>query len=207
LELPDCHACRLGQLTVSCRKQDDEGNPCAQCNGEGLRLHRHTVVDFEGTVPNDILFLGEAPGYHEDLDGLPFRPHAPAGGVLRRALLQLDMTPVLDNIVHCRPPDNKLRDYPDAIKTCSELWLDRALAIVQPKVIVAMGALAGQLWFPGLRATEMSKLARVVVRNGIKYVVVGSFHPSYVARGSDPAAGPSMIESLRRAMMLAREGI
>lgn len=177
------------------------------CNGEGIRLHRHTVVDFEGSAPNDILILGEAPGYHEDLEGLPFRPNAPAGGVLRRALTELEMTPVLDNLVHCRPPDNKLRDYPDAIATCTELWLDRALAIVQPKVIVAMGALAGGLWFPGLKATEMSKLARVVIHNGRKYIVIGSFHPSYVARGSDPTAWPSMLASLQRAASLAREGV
>ena len=173
------------------------------CDGTGSRLHRHTICQMEGTVPNDILILGEAPGDQEDREGLPFRPTAPAGRVLRKALDELGMTPAIDNIVKCRPPDNKLRDYPDAIDTCTSLYLSVVLSIVQPKVIVPMGALAGGLWFPGLKATEMTKLARVCIIDDKQYVIVGCFHPSYVARGTDPTAWPSLLASLERAKRLA----
>lgn len=201
----DCSACRLGTLEVSCLTEDKEGNPCAMCEGTGHRLHRHTICQGEGVVPNDILILGEAPGDQEDREGLPFRPTAPAGRVLHRALDELMMHPAIDNIVHCRPPNNKLRDYPDAVATCTSLYLSVILSVVQPKVIVPMGALAGGLWFPGLKATEMTKLARVCIIDGKQYVVVGAFHPSYVARGTDPTALSSMMASLGRAKQLAEE--
>ena len=203
----DCHECVLGTLTVPCALLDKEGHDCSMCNGTGVRLHRTTVVQGEGELPNDILILGEAPGMMEDREDLPFRPDAPAGGMLRRALVELEMTPRLDNVVHCRPPENRLRNYPESIVKCTELYLPSILADCQPKVIVPMGALAGQLWFPGLKATEMSKLARVWCSpEGQKYIIVGSFHPSYVARGDDPQAWPSMLASLARAAKLAKEG-
>ncbi len=205
MKLTDCHACRLGTLTIPCPVKDAEGNPCTICDGEGKRLHRRSVVVSEGPIPNDILLLGEAPGYHEDLEGLPFRPHAPAGRVLRRALDELGLNPVIDNLVHCRPPDNKLKNYPDAIATCREKWLYETLSVVKPRVIVVLGALAGGTWFPGIKATAMSQMARAVVIEGRQYIIVGSFHPSYVARGTDPTAYPSILASLRRAAKLAQE--
>lgn len=203
----DCQACRLGILTVPCPVRDEGEHPCLICNGEGTRLHRRSVVQMEGPVPNPLLLLGEAPGFHEDLEGLPFRPHAPAGRVLRRALDELGLTPALDNIVHCRPPDNKLKNYPDAIVKCLELYLSKCLAICSPKVIVTLGALAGQTWFPGMKATEMSQTARVCVIDGRQYIIVGSLHPSYVARGTDPSAYGSMIASLKRAARLVKESL
>jgi DNA polymerase len=176
------------------------------CNGTGARLHRTTVVRGEGEMPNDILILGEAPGMMEDREGLPFRLEAPAGGILRRALAELEMSPRLDNVVHCRPPENRLRNYPEAIVKCTELYLWDTIASVQPRVVLPMGALAGQYWFPGLKATEMSKLARVYIHEGQKYIIVGALHPSYVARGTDPQAWSSMLASLARAVKLAKEG-
>jgi DNA polymerase len=159
----------------------------------------------EGPVPNDLLLLGEAPGYHEDLEGLPFRPHAPAGRVLHRALDELGLAPAIDNVVHCRPPDNKLKAYPDAIDTCTSLYLSVILSVVQPKVIVTLGALAGQTWFPGMKAMEMQQTARTVVIADERYIIVGCLHPAYVARGTDPGAYGLMMASLRRAAQLVKE--
>ena len=97
----------------------------------------------------------------------------------------------LDNLVHCRPPANRLRDYPDARSRCPDLWLWPALEAIRPRVVVAMGEAAGSLWFPVNTATEMSKLARACnwsrsSSNGIRqpgtYAVVGCFHPSYALR-------------------------
>jgi len=203
--IPNCQACRLGTLTVACPIMDKEGHPCSICSGAGARLHRHSIVQMEGPVPNDLLLLGEAPGYHEDLDGLPFRPHAPAGRVLHRALDELGLAPAIDNVVHCRPPDNKLKAYPDAIVKCLELYFPKCLAICQPKVIVTMGALAGQTWFPSMKAMEMQQTARAVVIAGERYIIVGCLHPAYVARGTDPGAYGLMVASLQRAAQLVKE--
>jgi len=79
------------------------------------------------------------------------------------------------------------------------------LSLVSPRVIVPLGALAGGLWFPGMKATEMSQLARACVMDGVEYTVVGSLHPSYVARGTDPTAYGSLLASLQRANELAKE--
>jgi len=203
--IANCQACRLGTLTVACPIMDKEGHPCSICGGVGVRLHRHSIVQMEGPVPNDLLLLGEAPGMMEDLEGLPFRPHAPAGRVLHRALDELGLAPAIDNAVHCRPPDNKLKAYPDAIVTCCELWLPKALGICKPKVIVTMGALAGQTWFPGFKAMEMQQMARAVVIAGERYIIVGCLHPAYVARGTDPSAYGLMIASLKRGADLVKE--
>jgi uracil-DNA glycosylase family 4 len=125
--------------------------------------------------------------------------------VLHRALDELGLAPAIDNVVHCRPPDNKLKAYPDAIVKCLELYFPKCLAICQPKVIVTMGALAGQTWFPGMKAMEMQQMARAVVMDGERYIIVGCLHPAYVARGTDPGAYGLMVASLQRAAQLVKE--
>lgn len=188
----DCSLCRLGTLAVSCPAVVN-GEVCERCQGTGKRLHRTQVIEGQGPVPAKIMLLGEGPGYQEDLDGLPFRPHAPAGRVLHKALDQLGLEGLvrLDNVVRCRPLDNKLKNFPDAILAC-RVWLDQEIERVQPRVIVVLGALAGQRWFPGARAGEMAEKARAVDGR----VVIGSYHPSFVARGSDPRAWPSLLRAL-----------
>lgn len=193
----DCQACRLGTITVPCAKEA-QGEVCVRCDGAGHRLHRNSIVWGEGPYPNPIMLLGEAPGHYEDLEGLPFRPNAPAGRVLHRALEQTGIEPYVDNLVHCRPPDNRLKDYPDAIETCTRLWLAKQIAKVQPRVIVVLGAVAAGPWMPGLRAGQIAGLARST--DGV--IICGAYHPAYVARG-DPTAWPSLVRSLLRAKELA----
>src|SRR4030042_2476597 len=84
-------ACRLGTLTIRCiHRENSVPQPvpdnCELCHGTGERLHRHNIGGGQGPVPADIMLVGEAPGYYEDLTGRPFRPNAPAGRVLHRAL-------------------------------------------------------------------------------------------------------------------------
>lgn len=196
----DCSLCRLGTITVTCPPKAN-GETCERCQGTGRRLHRTQVIQGQGKVPAKVMLLGEGPGYQEDLEGLPFRPHAPAGRILRKALTELQMDDVyLHNIVLCRPLDNKLKNFPDAIVAC-KTWLDQEIEKVQPRVIVALGALAGQRWFPGARAGEMAERARAVDGR----VIIGSYHPSFVARGSDPRAWPSLMRALRWAQELGEE--
>lgn len=187
---------------VPCPRTTSAGHLCDRCNGTGRRIHRRSVVWGEGAVPCDIMLIGEAPGHYEDLEGLPFRPHAPAGRVLHRAIatsLQARRL-YITNVVKCRPPDNRLKDYADAIVACQD-WLMWEIAAVKPKVIVTLGATAGQHVFAGKRAGEIAQLARATA--GL--VVVGAYHPSYVARGTDPTAWGSLVQSFKRASELVRE--
>ena len=199
----DCTACRLGTLRTSCPVYDKDGGPCSLCNGSGTRLHRSSVVWGMGPMPNAVMLIGEAPGFHEDREGLPFRPLAPAGRALQQALEEFwdGIPPYITNVVKCRPPDNRLKEYPDALLTCPEKWLQGQIGEVNPRVIVALGAVAGGLWFPGFKAHEQATLTRALPGR----VVVGSLHPSYVARGTDPTSGASLRRSLRRALALTKE--
>lgn len=195
-----CTDCRLGTLTIPCPPKDKSGEVCAACQGTGRRLHRHHVVAGEGPAPADIMLIGEAPGHYEDITGKPFRPNAAAGRVLHNALqtTHLEGAVFISNIVKCRPPDNRLSAYPDAIEACRK-WLRTEIEAVRPKIVVTLGQTAGNLWFPGQSATAMSAMTRATP----DYLVVGSLHPAYVSR--DPAAWPSLIRSIERAKALVKE--
>lgn len=157
----------------------------------------------EGRGDSPIMLIGEGPGYHEDLMARPFFPGAPAGRVLRGLLGELGMTEMvwISNLVKCRPPDNKLSVYPDAVMECRK-WLDEEIGLIRPKVIVTLGAMPGARWFGGMAAHEVSGLARAT---GDGTIIVGSYHPAYAARGVDPEARPSIKRSLIRARELVRE--
>ena len=109
-----------------------------------------------------------------------------------------------DNVVHSRPPDNKLRDYPDAQLRCPPLWLMPMLQQVKPRVVVALGRTAGSIWMPGLDAHEMNGLVRSV---GGEYLVVGSWHPSYALRsgGEWNSLDDAVVANIKLAVELVRE--
>ena len=173
---------------------------CISC-----RLHefRTQVVAGHGDSNATIAGVGEAPGQQEDEHGVPFYPNAPAGRRLDMLLERVGLTRAqiwLDNVVHCQPPNNNLRAYPDAQAICPDLWLRPMLAgLPNLRVVVAFGATAGALWFPGHTATEMSKLARSCKEG---YTVVGAFHPAYAVRSGE-WVDVSIEASLRRAMSYA----
>ena len=179
----------------------DPSNPtCLDCQACRLAGYRTQVVPGRGNWElADIAGIGEAPGRSEDEQGKPFVGRA--GELLEELLLEADIDPArifLDNMVKCRPPDNDLRPFPDAIAACPSRWLLPTLDAMKPKVIVAFGATAGSLWFPGKKVHELAKLARVL-EDGT--VVVGSYHPAAVFRNR--SVRESIVESLKRARRVA----
>lgn len=155
------------------------------------------VVQPEGNGTSRILVVGEAPGEHEEKDGLPFRPYAEAGSVLQRALHRAGIpreSLTLANVVWYRPPRNWLDGAPweyDAIRACRPL-LDELVRKVQPKVIVALGGLALRE-LTGLSGAKAGiSMVRGFVCRALNYCgtdgnplpVVGSYHPSFLRRGS-----------------------
>jgi uracil-DNA glycosylase len=118
---------------------------CPRCP---LALTRTRAVPGEGPVDADILFVGEAPGYHEDAQGRPFV--GPAGRFLDELLesigLRRDQV-YITNVVKCRPPKNRDPD-PSEIGACVP-YLERQIALLNPKLIVALGRFSMARWFPG----------------------------------------------------------
>ena len=112
-------------------------------------LHRSAkqAVPGEGSGESGIFFLGEAPGYNEDVQGRPF---VGAAGQLLDELLAgvgLDRSKVfITNVVRHRPPENR-DPLPDEVAAC-DVWLRRHLEVLKPRVIVTLGRHAMYKFFP-----------------------------------------------------------
>lgn len=117
-------------------KLNNEIKVCTKC-----RLHqfRKNAVPGEGDFNAKIMFIGEAPGYNEDVQGRPFV--GAAGKLLTELIeniLEIPRTSVyITNIVKCRPPENR-DPYPDEIQTCTP-YLDKQIILIRPKIIVTLG--------------------------------------------------------------------
>ena len=157
---------------VVLQKQVAECKQCSLCNT------RTQTVFGSGNQNADWLFIGEAPGQNEDLEGKPFV--GKAGKLLTEMIraLGLDREEVyITNILKCRPPDNRDPKI-EEIKTCNG-YLQQQVEMVKPKIILAVGRIAAQSL---LETNEpLSKLRGVTHQlSGIPLVVV--YHPAYLLR-------------------------
>ena len=139
-------------------------------------LHRSArqAVPGDGSGESGIFFLGEAPGYHEDLQGKPF---VGAAGQLLDELLAgigLDRRSVfITNVVRHRPPENR-DPLPEEIAAC-DIWLRRHLAVLEPRVIVTLGRHAMAKFFPG---ESISRIHGKPRRTADGLVVLPVYHPA-----------------------------
>ena len=148
----------------------DEIGACTACP-----LHRSAkqAVPGEGSAESGILFLGEAPGYNEDVQGRPFV--GAAGQLLDQLLagIGLDRTKVfITNVVRHRPPENR-DPLPEEVAAC-HVWFERHLAALKPKVVVTLGRHAMYKFFPGESISRVHGHARK--KDGITIFPV--FHPA-----------------------------
>jgi DNA polymerase len=108
---------------------------CPKCR---LSETRKNAVPGEGNSESSIMFIGEAPGYWEDVKGRPFV--GDAGKFLDTLITEIGFfrsDVFITNIVKCRPPKNRA-PLPDEIETCTP-YLDRQIRLIQPKFIVTLG--------------------------------------------------------------------
>ena len=113
---------------------------CTRCR---LSEGRTRVVFGSGNPAADLMFIGEGPGAEEDRQGLPFV--GAAGELLTRIIQAIEMRRedvYIANVVKCRPPGNR-DPQPDEVAACRG-YLERQIALVRPKVIVALGRVAAQ---------------------------------------------------------------
>ncbi|MBE0481009.1 MAG: uracil-DNA glycosylase [Dehalococcoidia bacterium] len=113
-----------------------------------LARARNHVVPGEGSDHAQIVFIGEAPGYHEDQQGRPFVGQAGQFLELLLSSIKLKRSDVyICNVIKCRPPNNR-DPMPTEIQAC-EKWLNRQLEIISPRMIVTLGRYSLAKFFPG----------------------------------------------------------
>lgn len=162
--------------------RDVKAEGCTRCR---LHQNRTRLVFGFGPEDADLMVIGEAPGQTEDEKGMPFvgKSGALLDNLLERAGMPREKV-YLANLVKCRPPDNRDPE-PDEIVQCS-VYLHLQIRLVQPKVILALGRLAGQLLTDEL-GTPLKTLRNRVWEyeskvTGHKCPVVVTYHPAWLLR-------------------------
>jgi DNA polymerase len=149
--------------------------PCTACH---LHEGRHTTVFGAGSPDAKVVFIGEAPGREEDLQGEPFV--GASGKLLTRILAAIGYgrdEVFICNILKCRPPDNR-DPQPGEVAAC-EPHLKRQLAILDPRVICCLGRVAAQT----LLGTDASlKRLRETVHFYEGIPVMATYHPAALLR-------------------------
>ena len=143
---------------------------CQQCE---IAKYRNKVVPGEGAEDADIMFIGEAPGWHEDQQGRPFV--GPAGKYLDELLASIDLgrqQVFIANVIKCRPQGNR-DPLPTEIQNCRH-WLERQIEIIQPKMIVTLGRYSMAMFFPG---KGISKIHGTAQKRG-NVIYYAMYHPA-----------------------------
>lgn len=148
-----------------------EAASCTKCR---LAAGRTQVVWLDGNIDSDLMFVGEAPGFHEDRQGKPF---VGAAGKLLDSMLAaigLDRSKcVICNVIKCRPPGNR-NPQPDEIEACTP-YLKAQIDFIQPKVIVTLGNFATRFMLE--RQVSISRV-RGQKFEAFGATVIPTFHPA-----------------------------
>jgi len=161
---------------------------CTRCK---LHKGRKTIVFGEGNPAAELMLVGEAPGADEDIQGRPFVGRA--GQLLMQMIraIQFERGDVyIANVLKCRPPENRPPE-PDEVKSCSPfLW--KQIAIIKPKVILALGTFAAQMLI-GSKSSISFLRGRVYEMPFGR--VIATYHPSFLLRS--PQKKPEAWEDLK----------
>ena len=158
-------------------KLADELDKCTAC---AFRESAIAPVGWFGNPESPIVFVGEGPGGVEDDYGCPLI--GPSGQLLDKALWSVKMTRdsvLTTNVIKCRPHNNKTPNIAEA-DFCAQLWLEKELAIIEPKVIVALGGVA--LHFLGNADMRITKDRGQWFKTAQGFDCIATFHPAYLLR-------------------------
>jgi uracil-DNA glycosylase family 4 len=151
---------------------------CRRCK---LHRTRRTIVFGEGNKKATLMFIGEGPGYDEDVQGRPFV--GKAGQLLTKIIqsIHLEREEVyITNIIKCRPPQNR-NPEPDEIQSCHP-FLEKQIQSIRPKIICALGTFAAQtLLRTNAKITALR--GRLFEFGGIK--VLPTYHPAFLLRNPE----------------------
>jgi uracil-DNA glycosylase family 4 len=138
-------------------------------------LHKSRVKSVPGVGPlaADIMFIGEAPGFHENQQGLPFV--GAAGQFLNELLAKIDLrreNVFITNVVKCRPPGNR-DPRTDEIESCRP-YLDRQIELLKPKMVITLGRFSMARYFPNAKISQVHGQPRKM--EGVIYYPM--YHPA-----------------------------
>lgn len=148
----------------------DEITRCQRC---ALSQARKRAVPGEGREDAEIVLIGEAPGFHEDQQGRPFV--GAAGQFLEELLDSISLRRedvYICNVIKCRPPGNR-DPLSEEIETCKP-YLDRQIELIAPRMIVTLGRVSMERYFPGAKISHIHGQPRKV--GGIIYYPM--YHPA-----------------------------
>jgi uracil-DNA glycosylase family 4 len=167
---------------------------CTRCKLCGLG--RRQIVYGVGNSRADLMFVGEAPGRDEDIQGIPFvgRAGQKLTQIIEAIGLKRDDV-YIANVIKCRPPENR-NPEPDEVEAC-EQFLFRQIDVIGPKVIVALGTFAARSLLKS--DASISRLrGRVYDYRGAK--LVPTFHPAYLLR--NPSCRREVWEDMKKVRSL-----
>jgi DNA polymerase len=144
------------------------------------------------------VFIGEAPGFHEDQQGRPFV--GAAGKFLEELLESISLTRqdvYIANVIKCRPPGNR-DPLPDEIEACKP-FLDRQIELIQPKMVVTLGRFSMARAFPKARISQIHGQPRKI--GGIVYYPM--YHPA--AALHQPSLRRTVEEDMQRIPALLKQ--
>jgi len=145
----------------------------ARCTRCLLHRGRTKAVPGEGPEDAEIMFVGEAPGFHEDQQGRPFV--GAAGRFLEELLDSIGLTRedvFIANVIKCRPPGNR-DPLPEEIEACKP-FLDRQIELIRPQLVVTLGRFSMARVFPKARISRIHGQPRKI--SGVVYYPM--YHPA-----------------------------
>ena len=168
----------------------EELGDCTRCKLHSLG--RRQIVFGVGNPSADLMFVGEAPGADEDIQGEPFVGRA--GQLLTKIIEAIGLRRedvYIANVIKCRPPGNR-NPEPDEVDQC-ERFLFRQIDTIRPKVIVALGKFAAQSL---LRTTEPITRLRGREYTYRDAILMPTYHPAFLLRA--PSAKREVWEDMKR---------
>lgn len=151
---------------------------CKRCK---LHRGRKTIVFGEGNEKATLMFIGEGPGYDEDVQGRPFV--GKAGQLLTKIIQSINLSReevYIANIIKCRPPQNR-NPEPDEIQNCHPFLMEQ-INMIQPKIICALGTFSAH--------TLLKTDAKITALRGKFYdlegiKVIPTYHPAFLLRNPE----------------------
>jgi DNA polymerase len=174
--LPAADPRPLAEMTAELTRLAAEAAECRQC---GLCETRTRVVYGTGTARQPLMFIGEAPGFNEDQEGVPFVGRA--GKLLTDIITAMgfDRAQIyIANVLKCRPPENR-DPLPHETAACYP-WLERQIELVKPRVICTVGSHSARLLTGRPKDTIGTLRGKVHYYKGIP--VVPTYHPAFLLR-------------------------
>ncbi len=157
---------------------DELEEKCKNCTACAISRQRHNVVIGTGNKNSKIMFVGEAPGYHEDMQGEPFVGNA--GALLDKMLASIGLSRqkvYICNILKCRPTDNRDPSYEEQASCIG--FLREQYKLIRPMLIVCLGRIAAQaLISPNFKITRQR--GSFIEKKGVLFIA--TYHPSALLR-------------------------